>query len=52
MTTPIIKLRPIYSTIRSSGENHCVSECSYPAKVALCEGAVVMLLKTLLWNIT
>ena len=45
LTSPIIKIRPIYSSIRASGENHCVSECSYPTKVALCEGAVVMLLR-------
>ena len=44
LTSPILKICPIYSSIRASGENHCVSECSYPAKVALCEGAIVMLL--------
>ena len=44
-SVPIIKIRPRYTSIRSNGENHCVSECSYSTKVALCVGAVVMLLK-------
>ena len=44
-TVPIIKIRPKYSSIRCNGENHCVSECSYPVKIALCEGCVVMLLR-------
>ena len=43
--TPIMKLYPKYSTIRTNGLNHCISELSYPSKIALCEGAVVMLLK-------
>ena len=44
-TTPIVKIRSIYNSIRSNGENHCISECSYPSRIAICEGAVVMLLK-------
>ena len=48
--TPIIKICPILSTIRSSGENHCINELSFPMKVTICEGAIVMLLKKLLLN--
>ena len=51
-TVPIIKICPRYTSVRSNEENHCVSEFSYPTKVALCEGDVVMLLKMVLWNIT
>ena len=43
--TPIMKLYPKYSTIRTNGLNHCISELSYPSRIALCEGAVVMLLR-------
>ena len=45
LTSPISKLRPIYNSIRTNGENHCFSETSYPVKITLCEGAQVMLLK-------
>lgn len=43
--SPIAKIRPILTTIRSNGENYCLKELSYPLNVALCEGAIVMLLK-------
>ena len=45
LDTPIVKIRPHLSTIRANGQNHCTKESSFPMKVPLCEGAIVMLLK-------
>ena len=45
LNQPIVKITAKYSTIRTNGENHCISECSYPNRIALCIGSVVMLLK-------
>ena len=44
-SSPIVKIRSTYNSKRPNGENHCISECSYPSRLALCEGAIVMLLK-------
>jgi hypothetical protein len=41
---PIAKWRAAYSTSRRDGRNCCFKEKLYPSKVAMCVGAVVMLL--------
>ena len=45
MTTPLTKMKAQYNSCRNNGVNHCVKESSLPARLALCIGAKVMLIK-------
>ena len=45
LETSIVKICPSLTTIKANGQNHCTKESSFPMKVPLCEGAIVMLLK-------
>ena len=42
---PYTIIRPQYSSSNPQGQNHCISEMSYPSVSALCIGAIVMLFK-------
>lgn len=51
---PIAKWKATYSTTRRDRKNCCLKEKSYPSRVAMCTGAVVMLLKNFIveeWKI-
>ena len=43
--TPIAKIRAKYNSCRDDGKNHCVKESSMCGRLAICVGAIVMLLR-------
>ena len=44
-TTPMAKIRAEYSSGQDNATNHCIKESSYPDRLAICVGSIVMLLK-------
>ena len=44
-TEPMAKMRAKYETSNDRGVNHCVNQSSLPQRLALCVGAMVMLLQ-------
>ncbi len=45
LSTPIAKIRAKYNSCRDDGKNHCVKESSMCGRLAICVGAIVMLLR-------
>ena len=47
---PYVVIRPQCNSCNIQGQNHCIRVISFPSVLALCVGAVVVLLKNFCWR--